>query len=212
MKYFTHRLYFPAFLAALALVSTFVKANPSDAPLDTSKVIAAEKFAYGMYAIKESMKIRLAFENSAGSKVTVRITDAQGNVLHREELRNMTKMKRNYDLSSFGKGVYTVDITAGEFRTSNKVAVGGAQLTKAAFAAYISSEVKDGFVKVAFANAEEPVYIKIADRNGAVLYSEVSEGNQNYARRFKVSALQKGEYVLSISHGDKTLSQFYGIQ
>lgn len=72
MKYFTHRLYFPAFLAALALVSTFVKANPSDAPLDTSKVIAAEKFAYGMYAIKESMKIRLAFENSAGSKVTVR--------------------------------------------------------------------------------------------------------------------------------------------
>lgn len=212
MKSLTYRLYFLAFVAALALISTLVKANPPDAPSGASKIVAAEKFAYGMYAIKESMKIRLAFENSTGNKVTVRILDAKGTVVYREELRNMTEMKRNYDMSSFGKGIYTMDITAGAFNVSNKVAVGGAQLTKAAFAAYISPEVKDGSVKVSFANAEEPVYIKIADRNGAVLYSEISESNQNYARRFNVSALQKGEYVLSISHGEKTLSQLYSIQ
>lgn len=109
MKSFNHRLYFLVVVAVLALIATFAKAKPVDAPSGSyNKVAAAEKFAYGMYAIRQSMTIRLAFQNSTGGHVHVRIKDAQGTVIHRETLRNVSEMKRNYDLSAFGKGIYTV--------------------------------------------------------------------------------------------------------
>lgn len=77
----------------------------------------------------------------------------------------------------------------------------------------LSSEVEEGYIKAAFANAQEPVYITITNRNGSVLYEEISRDQQNYARRFNVSGLEKGEQVIvSISHGNRTFRQLYGIQ
>ena len=104
MRSINHRLFLPAVVAVLILVSTFAKANSSDVPLNTNKVVAAEKFAYGMYALQGQMKIRLAFENSTGSEVYVRISDSKGSLIYRETLRNLTELKRNYGLSAIGKG------------------------------------------------------------------------------------------------------------
>ncbi len=122
MKTLSSKIFaFVFFIAASINIASAKDINPASA----GKVVAAEKFAYSLYAINETTKFRLAFENQQGSAVSVKVYDEKGMLVFTDNIKNATEMKRNYDLAELGRGVYTVEISSGDFKTANRIAVGG---------------------------------------------------------------------------------------
>jgi Secretion system C-terminal sorting domain len=171
-------------------------------------VAAANKFAYSLYAISETTKFRLIFENEQGSAVKVDVYNSAGKLVFTDRVRGATELKRNYDLSNLGVGVYTVEITNGEFKTAQRVAVGGAKLNPVAFNAYISHTLTEGSFKVAYEGGNEGVYITVRDANGILLYSEHSS-TDNFARKYNLSRLRPGSYTVNVENGDKSMEQTF---
>lgn len=196
----------------LLLVASFntVQAKKVD-PSESPKVLAADKFAYSLYAIHQSNKFRLSFVNELGSRVSVKVFDQAGKLVYTDNIKNATELKRNYDLGQLGQGIYTVEISNGEFKTADRVAVGGAKLSATAFNAYISPNLTEGAFKVAYQGGAEGVYITVKDSKGTILYSERNESD-NFARRYNLSSLQSGSYTVNVESGDKSVEQTYVIK
>jgi uncharacterized protein GlcG (DUF336 family) len=205
MKTIAHKIFALSAIATLSFNS--VQAKDTD-PNEANGVVAAEKFAYSLYAIKETSKFRLSFVNEQGSQVSVKVLDQAGKLVYTDNIKGATELKRNYDLSSLGRGVYTVEISNGEFKTADRVAVGGAKLNPVAFNAYISSSLTDGSFKVAYQGGDEGVYLTVQDANGTLLYSERNE-SENFARKYNISTLKAGTYTVSVNSGDKTVEQTF---
>jgi flagellar hook assembly protein FlgD len=199
------------FALALVLVASFQLAQAKDIDPKTPSVVAAEKFAYSLYAINETSKFRLAFVNEQGSNVNVKVYDQAGKLIFTDKIKGQTELKRNYDLGEMGRGVYTVEISNGEFKTSDRVAVGGATLNPVAFNAYISPSLIDGAFKVAYEGGGEGVYITVKDANGTLLYSERNE-SENFARKYNISTLRPGSYTVNVESNDKSVEQAFVVK
>ncbi len=69
-------------------------------------------FEVGMYRVKDSLKMRLLLEKKAGQRVTVRLINQRGQVLHEETLgKRQRKYGRSFDFSQIKDGRYTLEIT-----------------------------------------------------------------------------------------------------
>jgi hypothetical protein len=208
----TH-LYKSLVLGLSFLGANLAQANPTEEPPaktnpEPSRVVALEKFAYGAYAIKDQMKLRLAFENQTGQAVSVKIYDANERLVYQDQLnRRVTALKRNYDLSELGKGHYRMDIQCGDFTATNPLSVGVRSVT-GKFSAYLSAQLKNGKMQVAFQNAAADVYVTLVDANGAIHYSE-HLNEANFVRRYDLSRLRAGTYTMLVSDGNRTVEQTY---
>jgi Secretion system C-terminal sorting domain len=175
------------------------------------RVVAAEKFAYSLYAINATNKFRLAFNNELGSPVSVKVYDQAGEMVYVDNIKGQTELRRNYDLSQLGRGIYTVEISNGEFKTSDRIAVGGAKLNPTPFNAYISPALIDGSFKVAYQGGDQGTYITVKDANGTLLYSERNE-SENFARKYNISTLKTGTYTVSVETNEKSVEQTFVVK
>ncbi len=205
-----------AFLFAVVVLSTntFAKTATDDKNGIDEKVTItsdADKFAYSIYAVKESLKFRLNFENGDGTPVTINIYDAQSKLVFTETVRNHTVSYRNYDLTERGRGIYKVEIIDGDFTAVEEVGV-GVKINQGEFNAHISKTLKEGSLKIAYQNGSpEGVNIVLRDEKGNIVYDELSAKEQ-YSRKFNLSKLSKGTYIMSVTSGKKTVEQVYNIQ
>jgi hypothetical protein len=87
----------------------------------------------------------------------------------------------------------------------------GTKPVEGKFGAYLSNQLKDGKMQLAFQNASDDVYITLTDAQGTIHYSEHLVGEVNFARRYDLSRLRPGEYTMSITTGDKTVEQAYKV-
>jgi len=172
------------------------------------KIKAESHFAYSIYAIQKSFKFRLAFENPDAERVNVAIYDQSGKKIFGENMSN-TNLKRDYNLSELGTGSYTIKLKVGEFESSRQIEL-GKKPEKIAFKSYISPKLneKQGF-QVAYENNGESVYVTITDQNGVILYSEQTEGDSYFSKRFNLSELKSGNYTVSLTCGDKTIERSF---
>jgi flagellar hook assembly protein FlgD len=212
MKTLSRKLF--AILFAVTVLfssSAFANGEKDDKGNEFPLVTTSEGFAYSMYAVKESLKFRLNFENQEGSNVTINIFDANGKLAFTETIKREKTSRRSYDLSSVGKGIYKVEIITGGFRTVKELGV-GTKTTHTEFSAYLSKSLNDGALKVAYQNADsDGVNIVLRDEKGNVVYDEYS-ANEQYSRKFNLSKLSRGTYTMSVSSGAKTIEQTYKVQ
>lgn len=195
--------------AFIALAATFISSASFAA--EPPSVKALEKFAYSAYAPQGQKKIRLAFENSTGEAISVRIYDQKNQLVYAEKLKNIDQIRRDYVFAEeLAKGIYRVDLRAGEFTGSSTLGVGITSGKK--FSAYVSPKITDGAIKVAYDGNSEGVYLSITDKNGAVIYSERTGTQSNFARRYDLSKLPKGKYTLQVFHGEENIEQTYEVQ
>lgn len=195
--------------AFVALAATFISTTSFAA--EPPSVKALDKFAYSAYVPQGQKKIRMAFENSTGEAISVRIYDQKNQLVYSEKLNNIDKMRRDYIFADeLAKGVYRVDLRAGEFTGSSTLGVGMVSGKK--FSAYVSPKITDGLIKVAYEGNNEGVYLSITDKNGAVIYSERTGNQSNFTRRYDLSKLPKGKYTLQVLHGEENIEQTYEVQ
>jgi hypothetical protein len=177
----------------------------------TPAVTTSGKFAYSLYAIKESLKFRLNFENEDGTSVMVKIYDPNGRLAFSETINRQISVRRNYDLSNMGKGIYKVVLTDGDVIATQEIGV-GIRTNQGEFNAFLSKDLTQGALKLAYQNGDaEGVNIVLRDEKGNIVYDEVS-ANEQYARKFNLSKLSKGTYTMSVTSGKKTIEQMYKVQ
>jgi hypothetical protein len=115
-------------IVLLASATTF--ASIAD---DKMAIKEIDTFAIGMYQLKNTSKVRLILEKFQGSVVLVKLTDEDGNILHREFI---TKKQMNYsktfDLSELADGTYTFVIKSGKEKETHSVAIKTKELVSTA--------------------------------------------------------------------------------
>ncbi len=198
-------------VAVLFGSSAFANTTTDDKNGITTVVTTSDKFAYSIYAVKETLKFRLNFENEDGTPITVKIYDSKEQLVFTETIKKQTAAHRNYDLSENGKGIYKVEIIDGDFRAVQEIGV-GMRASQGEFNAYISKTLSEGSLKIAYQNgSSEGVNIVLRDEKGNVMYEELS-ANEQYSRKFNLSRLNKGTYTMSITSGKQTVEQVYNVQ
>lgn len=212
MKTLNKNLFAILFAVAVLLSSSaFANTTTDDKDGIPTVVTTSDKFAYSIYAVKETLKFRLNFENEDGTPVTVKIYDSKGEMIFAETIKKQTSSHRNYDLSEKGQGVYKVEIIDGDFRAVQEIGV-GIRASEGEFNAYISKTLSEGSLKIAYQNGNpDGVNIVLRDEKGNVMYEELS-ANEQYFRKFNLSKLNKGTYTMSITSGKKTVEQVYSVQ
>ncbi len=205
------------FVIALALVclvmgnTVFAKSNNNTGETEPQVVKAEGKFAYSVYSLKSALKIRLNFNNEDHELVSVKLYDAQNNLVHQERLSNET-LRRAYDVKNVGEGIYRLEISAGDYTSTSEVVVGNAKGKKAEFNAYVSNLSEAKKITIAYQDAVEGAYVTLVDSNETILYSEKTEANETSVRKLDLSHLSKGTYTVRVSSGEKTVSKTYKIQ
>ncbi len=198
------------FVALLFGQTTFASST-HDGEEKLIKVTETQNFAYNVYAFRNALKFKLAFQNASEEKIVIKILDQTGKLVHKEVLKNQENLNRNYDLSKVGAGIYKVEIEMGELKAENEIAVGLSdnQLDNT-FQAYISPVIRQNTIRVFYKNGAD-VNISMRDAQGNIVYQDSTKDANMYAKKYDVSSLKKGTYVLSLTSGDKTIEKIYSI-
>lgn len=212
MKTLSKKLFAILFAVAVLFSTNSFAGNETDDKGNPKQLVTtSEGFAYSLYAVKETLKFRLNFENQDASNVTVNVYDANGKLAFTETIKREKQARRNYDLSELGKGIYKVEIIDGDFSTTREIGI-GVKIGHAEFNAYLSKSLNDGSLKLAYQNADtDGVNIVLRDEKGNVVYDEYS-ANEQYSRKFNLSKLNRGTYTMSVTSGKKTVEQTYSVQ
>ena len=195
------------FILSFFVLSSF--ANTGDNPGDKNKIEETSKIEYSIYPIINSNKIRVAYQKSGNEKVAIKIYDAKKNLLFSDIQKNTTYLKRNYNFDNIGKGTYYVKIVSGDFEIDQKVSVGAS--SKSLFSAYLSPQLVNNKVRIAFQHADSPVLISVVNKDGSKLYDKTLFDTQNFSSLFNLSSLDRGEYQIRISSDYKVVEQSYEI-
>ncbi|GAB2779251.1 hypothetical protein GCM10027275_23490 [Rhabdobacter roseus] len=91
-------------------------------PTQECKNNRCETFGVGMYRIQNTLKMNLLIEKQEGERLTVRLLNEQGQVLHEDLLtKKQKKYARRLDFSEIKDGRYTVEITNGQERIVKQI-------------------------------------------------------------------------------------------
>ncbi|WP_020532940.1 DUF3244 domain-containing protein [Flexithrix dorotheae] len=190
--------------------AVFANTNTGNDPIDDKKIKESSNIQYSIYPLKNTTKIRVAYEKKGKEKVTIKIYDDKKNLIFTDIQRNNTELKRNYDLGKIGNGVYFVKIKSGEFETQHKIFVGKKQVKT--FESYLSASATNNKIRIAFQNATNPVKISITDEKGKNLYDKTLFDTENFSSLFNLAPLDKGNYTVSISSNGNVTEQSYTIK
>ncbi|MBT30958.1 MAG: hypothetical protein CMO01_14965 [Thalassobius sp.] len=209
MKLLVNRI-LKIFILSSIVLSSFVATANNDNPGDKNKIEESAKIEYSIYPIINSNKVRVAYQKTGNEKVTIKIFDAKKNLLFSDVQKNVTSLKRNYNLENIGDGTYYIKIISGDFETDQKIHVGRSE--KNLFSAYLSPELIKNKVRIAFQHAQDPVRVSVLNEKGSKLYDKTITDTQNFSSLFNLSSLDSGKYTINISSNGKVTSNTYEIK
>jgi len=182
--------------------------EPGDeaATKDGKKIKETNKIAYSIFPILNTNKIRVAYQKDGNMPVSVKIYDGKINLLYNDTQRKDTYLKRNYNMDRIGSGEYVVKIEAGDYTTIQRLQVG--KNKKQEFAAYLSPQLTNNKIRIAFQHATSPVGVYIYDEDGDMVY-EKRMVEQNFSSLFNLSPLDKGKYTIVVSSAGKSTESTY---
>ncbi len=201
------------FMGVLFSNLTFAAEYPTSDDDDTPKITATQKFAYNVYAYKNGLKFKVAFKNATEEVITIQIIDQKGNTIHKDVLRNQEQLNRDYNMEKIGAGIYTVKIKMGDLEAENQVALGVSDKSiDKTFQAYVSPVIKEDAVQVFYKNGSQGVSISFTDDKGNIIYQENTSDDEMYAKKYNISKLKKGIYILTLTSGNRTIEKIYNVQ
>lgn len=200
-------------VAVLFSNTIFASNDPTSEEDDAVKITESEKFTYNVYAYKSALKFKVAFKNATEDLIRIQVLDQKGNVVHKDVLKNKEQLNRDYNMEQVGAGIYTVKIKMGDLETENQVALGVSDKSiDKTFQAYVSPIIKDNAVRVFYKNGNQGVNISFTDAEGNTIYQESTSDNDMYAKKYNISKLKTGVYVLTLTSGDRTIEKIYNVQ
>ncbi|AOW18226.1 hypothetical protein LPB03_12555 [Polaribacter vadi] len=157
-------------------------------------------------------KVEVTFNNAKkGNQLTIK--EANGAILHSEEILKEGTLVKTFNLSELENGIYTLElekdfqIVVKSIKINNRNVTFIADAERIIFKPYVrNKENKLMITKIAF--DKEPLKISIFYKN-EIIYSETLEGDEILNRVYSLDKGLKGEYkVISYNNGRSYVNNF----
>lgn len=165
---------------------------------------AADGPKFNVAAIKNAEKALFTCQHSGREKLTLRIKDQAGNVVHQETIAY--SIARVYDLSHLGKGTYHFELAGKEGVSVKTIQIRGKETSPLVM--QVTEGAKRGLFHLAYFQnfAKEKVEIRITNEKGEEVYTGYAT-DEDYYRFFDLSQLPSGNYTFTLTCGEQILSQ-----
>jgi Secretion system C-terminal sorting domain len=193
---------FLSLLAVLTFTNTFATSNnpTNEEPTTNTKVeiIGSE--------IEKSLLIE--FSNIKEEDVTVSIMNDEGATVHIDKAKNIKAFNKKFNLEKLEKGKYTLKVvrenckTTQLFEVTKKGIVIKENDRKEVFAPIVKQE--DSKFDVTISIIKNKYNILVLDLNGNIVFEETQKGLNQLNKRYNMSNLTKGEYLLQITIDGET--------
>ncbi len=192
------------FIFVLALAATFLtntlSANNIESPFDLSGNVKIS-------AVNKSIIVNLGTIDR--EIVSIVIRDNTGSMLVNETVTKTPNFIKKYNMSRLGNGEYTMTVTKTTLRTTQpfKITDDGIVMTE--------MEKKEKFIPVVLLNNNKldinvllndysNITVNIFDNQGIRVKQEKLENTLKLHRRYNISQLPDGAYVVEVTAGDET--------
>lgn len=161
---------------------------------------------------EQGKKVTFALNNI--DKMDLSIYDAEGKMIHSENVNSKKVINRTYDLNAFPEGIYFLEAESDSKISRYEISVVG---ETALLSSDVVSEVfkpvfaiKNGLVWVNILNLDESsVTIKIYDNQDNEVYDSASLTEQNVTKVFDVNNIQNETYTFVVTDNDKTFTKTF---
>ncbi|WP_215240246.1 hypothetical protein [Dyadobacter helix] len=109
------KIFKKTFVVTALLLAVFSAGELAASPLRPKKECKnneCQTFKVGLYRIKDTYAVKLLLEKQQGEKVSVRLLDRSGKILHQEYVgSHLNQYGRKFNLEELGDGDYTLEIS-----------------------------------------------------------------------------------------------------
>lgn len=165
-------------------------------------------------AIDNAKSVVVTLTNTATGDLTVVLEDAFGTNYATDKVKSSTQFAKKYNLAKLEKGNYRLVITKNAFKTIQPFELTDVNIVlnelerKDKFLPSISQKDKKIDVNVLLGNYSN-VIVKIYDSTGKLAYSDKNYVVLTLHKRYDLSKLATGAYVVEVLAGDET--QYFSI-
>jgi hypothetical protein len=191
---------FLTMLFAALLVSQPTFANPS---VDEDAIVKVE--------VKGSIDSKLLLvdlSNLQTEYVSISILDGDEHVLYSEKVSNVKSFTKKFNLWKLQEGFYTLKVAQSKFKTvqpfevTSKNVIVDESVKKVNFEPIF--KFKDSKLEVNAPLSENDVIVSIMDKAGIEVFSEVNKNTLSFRKRYDLSKLPKGEYLVEVTLAGET--------
>ena len=187
---------------SLVLVVTLLTMNMHAGTVDFTLDVKKEQGKMVTFALNQIDKMELS------------IYDAEGKMIHSENVDSQENIKRTYDLKALPEGTYFLEAESDTKVSRYEISVVG---ETALLSADAISEVfkpvfvnKKGLVWIGLLNLDKsPVNIKIYDKNDNEVYDSSVILDQDMKKVFDISNIRDEEYTFVMTYKDKTYAKTF---
>lgn len=167
---------------------------------DNEDKVVASKFKV---TTNQSTKMaNLTFIPSSSEKVTVKILDANGNVIFRESILNKDAFVRPYNLSQLEGTEYSIVVIEGKNVYTERISIGTKEISsvsKNLIAKATRIDANKVELKV-LQNAANPVYITVKDQFGHIVYNATIVDMVSFIQNYNLLNVE-GKISFEVSSG-----------
>ncbi|HSN49097.1 MAG TPA: T9SS type A sorting domain-containing protein [Flavobacterium sp.] len=187
-----------------------------------SLVLAVTLITMNMFAgtvdftldVKKEQGKMVTFALNQIDKMDLSIYDAEGKMIHSENVDSKKNINRTYDFNALPEGTYFLQAESNAKVSRYEISVVG---ETASLSGDAISEVykptflnKNGLVWVNILNLDKsPVIIKIYDNEDNEVYDSATLTSQNVTKVFDINNFQNEEYTFVVTDNDKTFTKTF---
>jgi Secretion system C-terminal sorting domain len=181
--------------------STIATANPTnEAPSTNSKVEIKGS------EIEKALSIE--FSNIKEEDVTISIMNYEGATVHTDKAKSIKAFNKKFNLASLDKGEYTLKITLEHCKITQlfevtKKGINVKENNRKEVYAPIIKEENSKF-DIIIPTIKIKYTVLVLDLNGNTVFEEAQKGITQLNKRYNMSNLTKGEYLLQVSIDGET--------
>jgi hypothetical protein len=164
--------------------------------------------------VKKEQGKKVTFALNNVDKMNLSIYDAEGKMIHSENVNSKKVINRTYDLNAFPEGTYFLEAESDTKFSRYEISVVGetASLsTNAVSEVYKPSFVyRNGLVWVNILNLDKsPVSIKIYNNQNDEVYDSNSITDQNVGKVFDINNIQNEAYTIVVTDNNKIFTKIF---
>ncbi|MDZ7881285.1 MAG: hypothetical protein U5L45_26720 [Saprospiraceae bacterium] len=181
---------------------------------NTERVLNVGGTNIRIMAIENSKTVMVTFSNTSEGEVTVALEDVYGARLVSDKVKSSERFAKKYNLSQLEAGNYRVAVTKNlrktvqPFQLTSSSIVLNASERKEKFLPSIKFKGNTLDVNVLLGNYSN-IIVKVYSNDGLVSFEDKNYVVLTLHKRFNLSKLPAGTYVVEVTAGDET--QYYNV-
>jgi hypothetical protein len=181
---------FLSILVVLAAVSGAVNVN--------AKSIDDPKVTTGFAVMKSETGFKVFYKGSKTGTVKVKITNAKGEEVYQESIKNVESFMRPYNLSSITEGEYQVEVSSPEGKQIETISYSKTKVEKLMNLIQLKDSDDKYMLMVSNKNGNETLNVNIYDQDYKLVYHGDEKIAGDFAKVYDLGSLGN-KFVIEVS-------------